>query len=153
MAPVFDFRPGRALKGVNPQQVGVELERIRAEKGKLVAEDVLEAASDPESPLHEAFTWDDSAAAHQHRLTEARRLIVSIRVLNSPAGKPTIAFVSVKTPDVGRTYMPTTEAMSDDELKVRVLAEIRQALEGIERRYAHFAEVAELIGRLKKNVG
>ncbi len=152
MASVYDFRPGRSIKGVNPQAVGQELERIRAERGKLVPEDVLEVATDPASPLHGAFEWDDSEAARLHRLAEARKLIVSIRVLNPPTGKPMVAYLSVKTPDVGRTYMPTVEAMNDEELLVRVLVEVRQALEAIERRYAHFAEVADLLQRLKSNV-
>jgi hypothetical protein len=63
-----------------------------------------------------------------------------------------VAFVSVSTPGMGRNYVPTADAMSDDELKFRVLEEIRTFIEGIERRYAHFSEVAELLGRLKSNV-
>lgn len=153
MANVFDFRPGRTLKNVNPQEVGEELERIRQEKGTLVAADVLDAASDPGSPLHNAFEWDDTAAARQHRLNQARRLIVSIRVLNSPTARPTVAYVSVKTPDKGRSYVPTIEAMSDEELQVRVLAEVRQAIEAIERRYASFTEIADLLQNIRKKVG
>lgn len=149
---VYDFRHGRSIKNVNPQEVGEELERLRA-AGPLTPAAVLEAATAEDSPLHPAFEWDDTAAALQHRLAQARRLIVSVRVLNSPTAKPTVAFVSVRTPDKGRQYVPTVEAMSDDEIRVRVLVEIRQALESIERRYAHFKEVGELLDRLKSQVG
>lgn len=153
MANVFDFRPNRSIKGVNPQAVGEELERIRADRGTLTPHDVLEAAVDPDSPLHAAFTWDDSAAAREHRLNQARRLVVSIRVLNAPTARPTVAYVSVKTPDRGRSYEPTIEVMSSADLRARVLAEIRMAIEAIERRYASFAEVGDLLDRMKKQVG
>jgi hypothetical protein len=150
---VFDFQSGRAIKGVNPQTVGEELERLRGEHGKLTPELVLEAAKEEDSPLHAAFTWDDDAAGQKWRLIEARRLIVSVKVLNSPAGKPTPAFVSVRTPEAGRTYVPVAQAMSSEELRVRVLAEARQAIEALERRYAMYADLGDLFDNLKKRVG
>lgn len=153
MANVFDFRPGRRIKNVNPQEVGTELERIRTAKGQLTPADVLEAATDPSSPLHNAFEWDDTAAAQQHRLAQARRLVASIRILNPPTAAPIVAYVSVKTPDHGRSYLPTVQALSDEELKTRVLTEVRTFIESMERRYAHFAEAAALLGNLKRNVG
>lgn len=151
---IFDFRPGRNVKGVNAQALGEWLEDLRTEKGSLTPAIVVEAAkADPECPGHAAFEWDKDAAAEQHWLNQARRLITSIRVLNTPMARPVTAFVTVKTPDHGRQYMPTIEAMSDDELRVRVLVEIRQALESIERRYAHFSEIGKLLENLRKQVG
>jgi hypothetical protein len=153
MANVYDFRSGRSLKNVNAQHVGEELERIRADKGKLVPADVLEAAAEEHSPLHAAFEWDDSAAAHQHRLNQARRLIVSIRILNAPTGPHTTAYVSVKSPDKGRSYLPTADVMTDDELASRVLAEVRQFIESLERRYHAFEGIRDTLTNLRKNVG
>ncbi len=150
MANVYDFRSGRSIKNVNPQEVGETLESIRRDKGTLVAADVLDAAADPDSPLHAAFEWDDSAAAREHRLQQARRLITSVRIINSPTGPATPAYVSVRTPDKGRSYTPTLETMSDDDLRARVLAEARQAIESLERRYASYAGIADLLDRLKK---
>ena len=43
--------------------------------GNITADRVVEAARDPESPLHGEFEWDDSKAAAQHRLNQARTLI------------------------------------------------------------------------------
>jgi hypothetical protein len=48
--------------------------------GRLTAEAVLEAAKHRDHPAHPHFTWDDSEAAHQQRLYEARRLIRSVKV-------------------------------------------------------------------------
>ena len=153
MANVYDFRSGRSIKNINPQAVGEELERIRVDKGKLTADLVLEDAKNEDSPLHAAFEWDNDAAAHQHRLNQARRLIVSIRIINSPIQTSVPAFVSVRTPDRGRDYMPTIEAMNDEQLRARVLLEIKQFAEALQRRYAHFSEVADIIAGLKKQVG
>jgi hypothetical protein len=41
---------------------------------------VVEAARDPNSPLHSAFTWDDAEAAEQYRLAQARVLLRRVRV-------------------------------------------------------------------------
>ena len=150
---VYDFRSGRSIKNLSPQEVGEELERIRAEKGALTPAAVLEEATSEDSPLHSAFEWDDSEAAKQHRLNQARRLITSIRILNGPNGSPVTAMISVKTPGRGREYVPTLQAMNDDELKLRVLQDIRQFIEAQERRYAHISHVAEVLERLKKAVG
>lgn len=49
--------------------------------GRLTADDVVEAARDPKSPLHHYFTWDDAQAAHARRIDEARSLIRSVRVV------------------------------------------------------------------------
>ncbi len=153
MSAVFGFRPGRSLKNLDPQEVGQELDRIRVEKGSLTPDHVVEAATAADSPLHNAFEWDDAVAAHQHRLTQARRLIVSIRIINAPSQAKTPAWVSVRTPKEGRQYLPTAEALSDEQLRARVLAEIQQFVESLERRYAYFSEAADIIDRLKKSAG
>ncbi len=49
--------------------------------GRLTAEQVVEDARDPDSPLHGYFTWDDTEAANAHRLNEARALIRSVKVV------------------------------------------------------------------------
>ena len=49
-------------------------------QGRVTPEIVVEAARDPDSPLHSAFTWDDAQAAHEHRLAQARVLLRRVRV-------------------------------------------------------------------------
>ncbi len=48
--------------------------------GRLDAEEVVEAARDPESVLHEYFEWDADAAAESYRLHQARQLIRTVRI-------------------------------------------------------------------------
>lgn len=57
------------------------LEKIRARNaGLLRPDDVVKDARSESSPLHSLFEWDNSKAAHQHRLYQARDLIASVRV-------------------------------------------------------------------------
>lgn len=55
----------------------LELER---DNGRLAPADVVEAARNPESPLHSHFTWDDSEAAEKYRLMQARTLIRTVKL-------------------------------------------------------------------------
>lgn len=62
-------------------------ETLRRE-GKLTTSGVLKMASDPASPLHNLFEWDDSKAAHQYRLDQARHTIKLMNLkIESPEDK------------------------------------------------------------------
>jgi hypothetical protein len=145
---VYGFRPGRSVKNIAPQELGQALEDLRVLHGKLTAEIVVEAAKDESSVLHAAFTWDDAEAAQQHRLNEARRLITCIQVVNSPVGLPIQAF-----PEVGRTYAPAAEVLSNDQLAQRVLLQVKEFIESLERKYSAFHEVKNALDALKRAAG
>ena len=49
--------------------------------GRLTPDAVVADAKDPESPLHDHFTWDVKKAAYAHWLDQARELITSVRVI------------------------------------------------------------------------
>jgi hypothetical protein len=76
-----------------------------------------------------------------------------VRIINGPYRAPVPAFVSVRTPEQGRGYVPTVEALNDEELRARVLTEIAQFVESMQRRYGHFREAAEVLANLRKSVG
>ena len=77
MNTVYRFKDAAHLRpGLDPQAIGERLERLRALDGPgLTSERVVEDARDPNAPHHEHFTWDDSEAAHKHRLAEAGYLV------------------------------------------------------------------------------
>ena len=61
--------------------IAKELARLtKRGKGVLAPSAVVEAARNPESPLHAEFEWSDSVAAEKYRLNQARVLIRSVRV-------------------------------------------------------------------------
>jgi len=72
----FKFKGGETYRGIKAQDAGEELERIRERNGgQLQTEAVVKAAASKRSPIHGAFTWDDSKAGHMYRLWEARQFI------------------------------------------------------------------------------
>lgn len=148
---VFKFRSNSGVKG-DPQAVGEELARLHSANGGLRPEEVVENARDPNSPLHSNFEWDDGKAAEEHRKSQARRLIASVRILtpSSEGPKQTIAWISVKTPEVGRAYQPALDVLSDAELRLRALSEVKQAIEGLQRRFAHMLDLSALLDAAKK---
>lgn len=79
---IYQFAKGCRLSG-NPQVVGECLATIHENQGRLTAPDVVDTARSEESLLHPYFEWDDSAAANEYRLTQARHLIRSVVVVQS----------------------------------------------------------------------
>ncbi len=134
---------------VNPQIVGDRLDAIgQANGGNLRAEDVVEDARSPASPLHPCFTWDVAEAAHQHWLDQARSLIRSVRAVHMDADgreKPIQGYVNVVVPEVGRCYVTTARAVSDDDLRQQMLDDALRGIEAWQRRYAHLGELQALM--------
>jgi len=50
-------------------------------QGRLEPDTVVKAASNPRSPIHDRFTWDDTEAAQKLRIIEARALIRSVKLV------------------------------------------------------------------------
>ena len=124
-----------------------QLQAIRDERGALTPALVVEAARDPEHPLHSRFEWDDTEAAKQWRLTQASQLL---RVVRLPAenGRPSDlrAFVAVKGAETHQAdYVPTAEAMSDEFARRLVLRDMEREWKALKRRYEHMREFAALI--------
>lgn len=120
------------------------LSAIYAKTGKLKPGTVVKAAKNPDSPLHECFEWDDSEAAHQHRLWQARQLIVSVRIsLDDKAETICQAYVSLK-PDrkvEGGGYRSIGDVMGDPALRDELLKTALEELRSFQERYARFKEL------------
>lgn len=94
---VYQFRPGTRVKGIDAQTAGDELERIRERDGKLETETVVEEARPRNAPLHPVFEWDDSVAAEEYRLWQARALVRSVEVAPEKKGEePTPRYVHIR---------------------------------------------------------
>lgn len=62
------------------KEVADQLRLLESEQGRLDPVAVVDAARDPASPLHAYFEWDDTEAARQHRLGQARQLIRRVKI-------------------------------------------------------------------------
>ena len=136
---------------------GSHLEQLHSGHGQLTAEIVLEDARPPKSPLHNAFTWDDSEAAHKYRLEQARYIIRSIVYLPAemPRPEPVRAFVRV-SPNGDDCYTPLHVAMGDEGLRRQVVLRALKELREWRQRYTAIKELAAIhasADEVEKEVG
>ena len=149
---VYKLRVGYSLP-VKPQVVGETLERIaKRNNGIVSAHDVVEEARPENSSLHPCFdTWDVAEAAELHWIEQARKVIRSVEVIvtDKKTGKEAreIAYVSVcENPQDGSMYMSTRKAMSNSEIRQRIIDDADSQLMGWHRRYGHLVEIAKEFG-------
>lgn len=121
---------------------------IRTELQKLGPEftpsDVLRAASDPSNPLHAYFEWDDAAAAHEYRLSQARYLVQTVKVvIEQKEDLKVRAYVSCEV-EGQRVYTSRARVKSDEELRAQTVSAAIGELRGWCRRYADFDELQNL---------
>lgn len=148
----FGFAEGRvnALRNLgqaDPQRLGEELDAIRrAHSGHLKPEDVLKRAKDRSSSMHKHFDWDDSVAAHRHRLAQARAMIRAIvRLEGEEQIREIPAFVSIRAEDNGRTYRATTEVLGSAHLRRALLKQAERDLIAFQTRYRRFEDLAKAV--------
>lgn len=120
----------------------LELSRIYNRDGCVKASVVVEEASKKRNPLHNEFEWDDQKAAHEHRLSTARRIIrvTPIKADDSPVKQ---RFVHVKPePIEGPTaatmeregyYKPVAVVARNESEYQRALMELLNQVRSIEQ--------------------
>jgi len=130
-----------------------ELRKIEAKHdGLLRPEDVVKAAQKESNPLHPYFEWDDSVAAHQHRLWQARMLIrVAVEVLPQ-TDEPTRVFVSLSgdRSQPGGGYRSLVTVLSDAEKQEMLLADALAEFRIFERKYKALKRLAPLFAAAKR---
>ena len=150
---IYQFKKGSRLTG-DPQVVGQALTQIASQHGgELLPAHVVRSAKPKRNPLHGYFEWDEKAAAHQYRLTQARSVIRSIVLASDEDDEeqlePVRAFVCIYTEDAdGGSYIGITDAMHSEEYRDQVLQRAYDELQDWRRRYANlkaFAEVFDAI--------
>lgn len=92
--------------------------------GVLRPKDVVKVAADPEHILHDIFEWDDSKAAYQHRLSQARDFIASVRYVYIIEEHTYSAPEWVRDPrlDTEQGYASMGKLLSDKDLAREALA-------------------------------
>lgn len=146
----FEFAEGaRFQAGEHPEAavVGAHIEMLREKfKGELTPEDILDDAKHDNSPLHSFFEWKDSAAAHQHRLQQARGLIRSVVAIYVSETRPAVrqrAYVHIAEGQTSH-YREASHAMSQKSTRDAVLKRALEELIGWQKRYHDLHEFADL---------
>lgn len=132
------------------KKIHAELERIRksTEGAELHPGDIIEAAKSSRSVLHKLFEWDDTKAAHQHRLYQAGTLIRSIvvhRIDHPEKGNVreyTVTPGAYAREGERRPFRRTEDLLADEDLRPQVLQRALGELVAFQRRYKALQELA-----------
>lgn len=140
---------------IKNKEIISELKRIQKENGgKLKPIDVVETAKDEDNILHPLFTWDDSEAAHQFRLWEARKLI-SVVVEITPYSKEMVnVFVSL-TPtrkELNGGYDLMGSVLNDKKLRAILLRDAISEMEYFKQKYFRLTELAKVFDAMNKTL-
>jgi len=110
------------------ERIREELRRLYHHRGELKASMVVEYARDNTTELHGHFEWDDSKAAHEHRLWQARKIIRNVRFIEHDGRRETIVHVPSFSDEREGSYLVACEVISDDEKYSRALHDAMQRL-------------------------
>ena len=121
--------------GVDVRQ---ELEAIRAKnpEGLLLPADVVAEATMPDHPLHSRFNWDDTEAAHQYRLWQARELIQMVVHITTPKRVgPVRYYVSLASDRIAGGYRALPDVLNDKTRRQEMLDAALLEYERLGRKY------------------
>jgi hypothetical protein len=146
----FEFVDGARFQSgaiIDAKAVGVALDALRKQcKGELTPQDVVDEARKPKSPLHSFFEWDESTAAEQHRLAQARGLIRSVIAIYVRKDEPAVRTkMFVHVPDEEPHYREASDALSHSKTRGLVLQRAWGELQSWRKRYADLREFAEVV--------
>lgn len=100
------------------------------------------AKKHPTSALHARFTWDDSKAAREHRLWQARQIITEVEVTYAD-GRVRQVYVSPVPMRRRGGYLSLVDVLSEAGRRRQFL---EQALAEYERANLKYEDLAELAG-------
>jgi hypothetical protein len=130
----------------DPKDVYEVLQKVkRANGGRIEPDKVTEAARPEESPIHCCYPWDNDIAAEYWRDHISKQLIrsVEIVVIRESSPQPAqSAYIGVGSAKTGSCYMSRGEAMSNAEIRQRVVMGVFHQLMGFRRRYGDLTELA-----------
>lgn len=135
------------------------IEEIRHRRGAVTPQLLVIDAKKKKSPLHGCFEWDDSKAAEQHRVTQARNILSYICVeveQDEPDEKPQQVRAFIAPSSVGKdsktSYVPVDEVRNDAEMQSAYLHQLQNELNSIKNKiksFKEFAAVVRAIDRVK----
>lgn len=120
------------------------LDSLADRNGHVEPRAVLDASRDANAPLHDVFDWDDSVAAENWRLYQARQLIINIVTVETndqEEREQTRTFVSAPQKNA---YVTLQAALNDDEMRVHLLEQARRDAKIFLSKYRNLQELAKV---------
>lgn len=105
-----------------------EMERIETLYGSLTPQNILDASRPKNALFHTLFQWDDTQAAEQYRLQQARTILNNIEVTVISDGQPKqlAVYEVIKQPSSTQVYKSiNTMSVNDiDFIRMRTIKEL-----------------------------
>jgi hypothetical protein len=134
---------------MNKKDIVLETLKSLVRDGRILPEDVVEAASEVSSPIHNNFEWDDTKAAHEHRIWQARQLITyKFKV----EGETKQQFYNVKVvvnSEPVQGYFTKEKVLSEREMYLHLLKEAVGEIKYWEKKYEEIKELGGVINNEK----
>lgn len=143
---------------VDPQVAYEVIEKVREKnKGEVTAEALVAAAKAKRNPLHPEFTWDDSEAANEHRLEQARRVLRSLVVIRDDLStdRPQRQYEVIRKPQEASedgkrerdkyAYRTMEDIMADPDHRAELLGRALRELISIRTRFRDLQELAVVL--------
>lgn len=139
------------VKGIykaNAQAVYDEIQQIG---DTYTPEQIVEKATDESTELHKCFEWDDSAAAHKYRLSQAQGIVRCLVMVNEKVEDKELPKVRaiVSTNMRENTYEPVKITIRNVDSYERLKAEALRELEAFRKKYAVIEEIGDIIDELE----
>ncbi len=147
----YDWKMKWLSKGIPAEAAVKEMERILALHGVLTAQTVLAASTPPDALLHSLFEWEDTRAATQFRLQQAREIINNVQVIVISDGQTRkIDVYEVVNKGTDRTYKDI-RMLSDDEI-LQVKDEILKDLNIVKSKLSLYQRFNSIIPKIQELV-
>jgi hypothetical protein len=127
-------------KTIKANEVGLIIQRLITKRGEARPEDLVDDARRATHPLHSCFEWNDSRAAHAHRLDQARYILRSITIVRENRD-PVRAFVNIERSGGWRSI---EVVMSDPTDRQLLLEQALNDLRAFERKYRALEEMGPI---------
>lgn len=144
---VWSYKSNRRPLPIPAKEVRNELRRIHDIRGELKPADVVEESKPKVALLHPCFEWNDTKAATEYRLHQARNIINIVQVTTTDAvgRKSTVPeFINVTTPTDedarARNYQPIEVAMDDPATRRTIMEACLNRLLMVRDNYRNFME-------------
>ena len=134
MKKKFKARTGAPFSIKDVQKIGEELELIK-QKTNLTSSNVVTKAKSPESILHKYFEWNNTSAAKNWRLQQARNIVNHVVEVIVISGKQVEerAFFNVVVKNGENIYVSLAEVIKTPSYKKQLLKEMETKLENLLR--------------------
>ena len=119
------------------QKQQAEIEKLSKKTDEITPRAVVEYARNPKTEIHKCFTWDNTEAAEQYRIGQARQLLRLCITILPGTETPTRAYVSLtqdrETPD--RCYRTITSVMASEDWTENLLADAMKDMQRFRTKY------------------